>query len=302
MAKAATSAAIASALLVFGCNHSQSTAPNIGGTQAAGAIPAAGGSESASAKSAGDGGPQSLGAAPASGETATATPESNANDAADAGPGVTSVQPANPAPRTWGGTADTPSNDTQYGPSASVGNTADISGLSDAQIAAVIEVIHQNEIKQGLLASTHANAFEVRRYAGHMVVAHRNMLGSVMGVLSRAQITPSDNAVSNQLKSDGRAQTATLQSMRGHDFDRAYVDTQVRGHTEALELIDRILPTLRNSELKNDVQASRSRVESHLREAEHLQQGLGAGTTGATSAQPQSTHGQIAGHDVDAGM
>jgi putative membrane protein len=292
---AATSTAITLALLGSGCSHSQSTAPNYGGAHGAG------GEYDAMAS---DGGSQSMSAAPTMGETSMGTPTSGrmmptGSPAAAQSPGVTSLQPSNPAPRTWGGQADTPSTDTQYGSSASVGSTTDVSGLSDAQIAAVLEAVHQGEIRQGLLASSRASAFEVKRFAGHMVVAHRNMLGSEMGVLSRAQITPSDNAVSNQLKSDGRAQVSTLQSMRGREFDRAYMDAQVRGHTEALELIDRILPTLRNPELKNDVQASRSRVESHLREAEHLQQDLEAGST---NAQPQSSRGRGAGHDMDGGM
>jgi putative membrane protein len=223
--------------------------------------------------------------------------------------GVTNRQPQYVAPTTWGGTSDSPTSESQSAPSASVGSTADVSGLSDAQIAAVLQAINQGEIKQGVLASNHASAASVKRFASHMVTAHRTMLATQTAILSRAQITPSANAVSNQLKRDGRAQLSTLQSMRGRDFDRAYVDAQVRGHSEALDIIDRTLPTLRNPELKMDVQNARPRVEAHLREAQRLQQQL---QTGSASAQPSIPGGgaPIAGPssgaasdtDMDAGM
>jgi putative membrane protein len=218
--------------------------------------------------------------------------------------GVTNRQPAYVAPQTWGGTSDSPT-ESQASPSASVGSTADVSGLSDAQIAAVLQAINQGEIKQGVLATNRASASSVKRFASHMVTAHRTMLATETAILSRAQITPSPNAVSNQLKRDGRAQLSTLQSMRGRDFDRAYVDGQVRGHTEALEIIDRTLPTLRNPELKMDVLNARPRVEAHLREAERLQQQL---QTGSASAQPMAPSGassspsSVSDTDMDAGM
>jgi putative membrane protein len=219
--------------------------------------------------------------------------------------GVASRQPTSTGARqTWGGVADTPSTDTQYGPAAAVGNTADISALSDAQLAAVLEAVNEGEIQQGQLASKKANALAVKRFAAHMVAAHRTLLGHQTAILSRNQITPSDNAVSNQLKTDGHAQLATLQSMRGREFDRAYVDAQVTGHSLALELIDRIIPNLRNAELKNDVQNARPRVEEHLREAERLQQELQSGQANA-QASPGDTsanHHRGVDHDMDAGM
>jgi putative membrane protein len=183
-------------------------------------------------------------------------------------------------------------------------STADISARSDAQLAAVLQAVNQGEIQQGQAAATRASAVAVKRFASHMVAAHRTMLGHQTAILSRAQITPSDNAVSNQLKSDAHAQLASLQAMRGREFDRAYVDAQVSGHSQALELLDRIIPNLRNSELKNDVESARPRVEEHLREAERLQQELQTGQANAQSAPVAASPGNHAGpaHDMDAGM
>jgi hypothetical protein len=52
--------------------------------------------------------------------------------------------------------------------------------------------------------------------------------------------------VSNQLKRDAQDELSTLQGMSGRDFD--YIDAQVRGHNLALELIDRMLPNITDSD------------------------------------------------------
>jgi putative membrane protein len=287
--------AMAFGLLAYGCNHAQSTAPSYGGAQV---------------RAEGDGGGWADGTAPT--ETGPRSMDSrhmSSESASMADPTATNVGATNrqgtaTATRTWGGVAENQSPDTQYGPSAAVGNTADISALSDAQLAAVLEAVNQGEIQQGQAATTRASAAGVKRFANHMVAAHRMMLGHVTAILSRAQITPSDNAVSNQLKSDAHAQLATLQAMRGREFDRAYVDAQVSAHSQALELLDRIIPNLRNPDLKNDVQNARPRVEEHLREAERLQQELQAGQANAQGGSMTTSPGHHAGsgHDMDAGM
>jgi putative membrane protein len=267
---ALSATATALGLLVYGCNHSGSSAPNYGGAGTAATD---------------DAGPWDEAAAPATPHVMAPTMTHDtegmaATPSMDRGAplGATNRQPASSvAPVTWGGTLDSPTTDTQYGPAAATGTTADISGLSDAQIAAVLEAIHDGEIRQAQLATTHATSQSVKRFATHMMAAHRAMLGRTTAILARAQITPSDNAVSNQLKSDGHAQLSTLQGMRGREFDRTYIDAQVRGHTDALEVIDRILPNLRNQDLKNEVQNARPHVEEHLREAERVQQELGTG-------------------------
>ncbi len=78
---------------------------------------------------------------------------------------------------------------------------------------------------------------------------------------------------------------SALQSVRGHDFDRDYVDAQVRAHNKALELVDRIVPNIKSSEFKVQLQSTRPKIEAHLREAEQVQQKLMKGTT---NAQPGS--------------
>lgn len=165
------------------------------------------------------------------------------------------------------------------GSTSAMGGSMDVSSLNDAQLAAVIQAIGQGEIQEAQLAQQKGTAPEVKRFARDMLTAHRNMMNEDQSVLSQAQITPSDNAVSQQLRTDSQGEMSTLEGMRGRDFDREYIDSQIKDHNKAIELIDRIIPNVKNPQLKAQLQNARPRLEAHLREAERLQQKMQQGST-----------------------
>jgi len=221
------------------------------------------------------------------------TPASSAGSAADTKvpPPVITSGGNNPTD-TWGhGVTGAPRDDSNDIGStntmgAESGAIMDVSTLNDAQLAAIVGAINQGEIQESQLAVNKATAADVKRFARDMSTAHREMQAKSTALLSRLQITPADNAVSNQLKSDTQNELSTLQTMRGKDFDRDYIDAQVRNHNKALELLDRITPNVKNAELKAALTNDRPKVEAHLREAERVQQSLQKGTT---NAQPEDS-------------
>jgi putative membrane protein len=181
------------------------------------------------------------------------------------------------SPTTGGGQMGAPST------MGATGGSMDVSTLNDAQLAAVVQAIHQDQLQEAQLAEQRAASPEVKRYARDMVNAHRNVMNENQSVLSQAQITPSDNAISQQLRTDSQNEMSTLEGLRGRDFDREYLDDQIRDHNKALELVDRIVPNIKNPQLKAHLQHARMRLEAHLREAEKLQQKM---QQGSTSKQP----------------
>jgi putative membrane protein len=190
-----------------------------------------------------------------------------------------------PAPVTWGsGPADT--HQEAMGVTNPMGGMADVSTLSDAQLAAVVQAINQGEIDESNLALSKSGSPDVKRFARDMVGAHRDMQNKTNALLSRLQITPSENAVSNQLKSDTQSEMQELQSMRGKDFDRDYIDSQVRNHNKALEILERVTPNVKNPELKTALMNDRPKVEAHLRQAERVQQTLQRGNANPQPASP----------------
>jgi putative membrane protein len=189
-----------------------------------------------------------------------------------------------------GGVETWSSTNSQMGVTNVMGGV-DVSTLNDAQLSAVVSTLNEGEIQEAALALGKASSPDVKRFAKDMASAHRDMQTKIDALLGRQQITPSDNAVSNQLKSDTQNEMSALQTMRGKDFDRDYIDAQVRNHNKALELLDRITPVVKNSELKGALANVRPKVESHLRSAERVQQTLQRGATNAQPADDPNPHG-----------
>ncbi len=229
--------------------------------------------------------------APTQGERSmTGTESGTMNQPGAGGPGAMGGT-SQGAPSTMGGTTGMQGSTSGMPGGAGMTGGAmaggtDLSGFDNGQLAAVVQAINMGEIQAAQMAETKASSPEVKRFAKTMAAHHRDMENRANAVFSRSQITPSDNAVSNQLKTDAQNELSTLQAMRGKDFDREYIDAQIRDHNHALELLDRAIPNTKSAELKTELQNARTKVETHLRQAEKIQQTL---QKGATNKQPTGT-------------
>jgi putative membrane protein len=171
-------------------------------------------------------------------------------------------------------------------PSPMGGGSMDVSALNDAQLAAVILAIEQSAGQEAQLAVTKAMTPEVKRLAEHLSASHQQMIPKTQATFTRLQITPAENAVSQQLSSDGQTEVAALQTMGGRDFDREYLVAQIKGHNQAIELVDRMIPNVRNPELKMELQNLRPKLEAHLREAERVQSMMQKGSPSRQGTSP----------------
>ncbi len=192
------------------------------------------------------------------------------------------------APVTWGGTLDS----NQVGVTNQMAGSVDLATLNDAQFAAIVQAVNAGEIQEAQVAMTRATSAEVKQFARDMASAHRGMQTKMTTLLGKQQITPSDNVVSNQLRSDTQGEVSTLQTLHGKDFDRDYIDAQVRNHNKALELLDQMMPNVKNPELKAALTNTRPKIEAHLRDAERVQLTLQKGT-----ASPQPGSSGVPEHD-----
>jgi putative membrane protein len=150
----------------------------------------------------------------------------------------------------------------------------DATGLTDAQIAAVLQAVNSGEIKQAQLAQHKAESSEVKRFAQAMLTAHREMQSSEAMLFSRLRITPRDSAVSARVQTDAKNELSNLEDVTGRDFDRDYIDAQVLAQNNALELVDKMISNVSSSELRSDLQNSRTKIQQHLSAAERVRQTL----------------------------
>lgn len=165
------------------------------------------------------------------------------------------------------------------GTTGTTGDTGSASApaLTDEQILQIVHVANLGEVEQAKRAQQKAKNAKVKTFAGMMVKDHTDADVKGADLAKKNKLTPSDSPVSTMLKTDSEKTVEQLNAQTGADFDRAYMDAQVKAHQTVLDTIDvKLLPNVKNAELKTMIQAVRPKIEAHLKEAQEIQKSLGA--------------------------
>lgn len=213
--------------------------------------------------------------------TSSTPPNSDATTNANGGPGSTSSTTAS-------GVSSTDSNGGNgagsVGSTSGPGSTGGAAGaagttsttFTDNDIAAITASVNTGEVEEGKLAQKKAKDAKVKAFAGKMIQHHTAANTKQADLLKKLKMSTSENPTSRELASDGANTLEQLKTPTGADFDKAYIDAQVKAHQNALSLLDeKLIPQAKSSELKQMLQTVRSQVDSHLREATDIQKSLG---------------------------
>jgi putative membrane protein len=150
--------------------------------------------------------------------------------------------------------------------------------LTDSEIVAVTSAANMGEIEMGRLAAKNASSPEVKNFAAMLVTQHTDMESKSKTVATKQKIMPVENDASTAMKTDTSSMIGTLKNQKGKDFDKEYVDSQVKTHREVLATLDnKLIPNAQNLELKTLLNEARSHIAAHLAKAEEIQQKLESG-------------------------
>ena len=156
----------------------------------------------------------------------------------------------------------------------SAGN-ASAQGVTDPQIAAIVVTANQVDIDAGKLAATRGTDPEVKKYGEQMVAAHTGVNKSATELVTKLKVKPEENATSKALQTGGDKNLATLKSLKGAAFDKAYIDNEVAYHQQVLDAVDKtLIPSASNAELKALLVKVRPAFVAHLEHAKQLQSSL----------------------------
>lgn len=148
--------------------------------------------------------------------------------------------------------------------------------VTDPQIAAIVVAANDVDIKAAEAAKAKSTNSEVKAFANQMITDHTGVNKAAVALVTKLNVTPEENPVSQQTRNDGEAKRQSLETMSGAAFDRAYIDEEVRYHQWLLTAIDEtLLPSAQNAELKALLEQTRPAVVAHLDHAKKLQGSLG---------------------------
>ncbi|HEX5393720.1 MAG TPA: DUF4142 domain-containing protein [Rhodocyclaceae bacterium] len=148
---------------------------------------------------------------------------------------------------------------------------------NDAQIVAIIGAANDGEIAAGRLAKSKAASREVKAFADKMVADHTRLDNSATGLAAKMRMRPETTLGSERLKGSTILVQQRLSSLSGTEFDKAYVEAQIKGNQMVLDTLDQqLIPNAKSSELKAELQRARPVIAGLLQDAQQLQLSLGS--------------------------
>jgi len=147
--------------------------------------------------------------------------------------------------------------------------------VNDAQIASIVVTANQVDIDAGKLAAERASRPEVKKFGELMVTDHTGVNKAAVELVTKLKVTPQDNPTSQSLKAGGDKNVANLKSLKGGEFDKAYIDHEIAYHQAVLDAVDKtLIPGASNAELKGLLVKVRPAFVAHLEHAKKIQSTL----------------------------
>jgi putative membrane protein len=133
-------------------------------------------------------------------------------------------------------------------------------------------VANQIDIEYADIAKAISKNAEVLQFATTMINDHKAVISQAAALVKKLNVTPKDNATSQQLQADAEKTKKMLRSKSGKAFDKAYIDNEVAYHKAVIQAVEGLLiPETDNQELKALLQNVVPALKAHLEHAIMLQ-------------------------------
>ena len=145
---------------------------------------------------------------------------------------------------------------------------------TDANIVALLDEANMADSAAASIAATKGTSSEVREFARQMMRDHHQLRAQGAALAKKLNVTPaapSDDPVMPMAQDETNTLNTTA---KGKDFDKAYIDAEVKAHKAVLDLATKAAGQTQNTELKNLIQKAAPVIQSHLTKAEAIQKSL----------------------------
>jgi predicted outer membrane protein len=142
---------------------------------------------------------------------------------------------------------------------------------TDAEVLAFVNAVNVNEILAASEAQKKKIGQPVMDYAKMLHTEHGANMAKTAQLGKSINVTPSITKAVDAVMKKGAGELATLIPMDGKDFESAYLDAMIKGHTEALGMIDnQLMKTAKNDKLKAHLTETKGHIAMHLEQAKKL--------------------------------
>ncbi|MFD1328639.1 DUF4142 domain-containing protein [Mycoplana ramosa] len=142
---------------------------------------------------------------------------------------------------------------------------------SDPQIAHIAYTAGSIDVEAAQQALKKSKNADVLEFAKTMERDHKAVNDQALALVKKLNVTPEDNAISKSLATGAEKERATLASLDGAAFDKAYIANEVAYHKAVNSaLADTLIPSAQNAELKALLETGLTLFQQHQAHAEHL--------------------------------
>lgn len=154
-----------------------------------------------------------------------------------------------------------------------------LAALDDAHLAGLVQAANDGAIRIARVGESRVADHAVKRFAHEVATSHLAADSRLRARLSELAIESAGGPVSEQVRTDVGGDLVALAGARGQDFDRAYVEGQLRDLAWAAELVGRVAGHVRSTELREAFEGLRAKLDASLRRAQALREAVIKGTT-----------------------
>lgn len=147
--------------------------------------------------------------------------------------------------------------------------------LNDGQSAQFVIVASQGEVTVAELAVKTSTNADVKKFAEELVKDHTAMVQEFQALAAQEKLTLQDSEELKKAVDKGKQVLAKLQTLKGNDFDKAFLDEQIDCHDDAIEMLENnMIPNAKNAAVKAALQKGLTSMEAHLNRAIAIRVGL----------------------------
>ncbi len=163
--------------------------------------------------------------------------------------------------------------------------------LSDAEIKTIAHLHHVNQMEITLAhEAQRQGTAKVKDYANMMITDHQQADKDLTAFAKAHHLTtiPADKPTTDAERQDDKDMTqamAHLKTLKGADFDKAYLNMMVSGHDKELTRIDVAISSTSDPDLKSVLQNIKPMLQRHADQARDLLK-----NPQASADQPASPH------------
>jgi len=144
-------------------------------------------------------------------------------------------------------------------------------GPDDPTIVAIFDAANTNDMETGALAEERGSSQEVRDFGAMLVRDHRAVRQQGRDLAAKLGVTPTPPK-DDQSAKDHAAAMARLRSLKGAEFDRAFLQHEAAYHRAVLDALQgTLLPAIDNAELKALVEKVAPAFQAHMQMAQELE-------------------------------